>query len=335
LLVCFSLLEFEMGDGWVTGGAVICFCIVFLTGVILFSVSFDTLDPHVCGIKYSNVQKDIDDRIYNNGRYFVGLGSYFLTYPVTLQNINYGSEDDSQITCWTREGQEVNIDVSWWYRLQRNHVIDIYHRYNDDFHSRLIQIGVGMVKEVCSNYTAEDFFLKRRQIGGSMLDFMRARYEQEWATIEIFNLRKIGIPSRFEDKVIEKVVTAQHQKTAVNVREIALRQSAINVILGDGQARINQTQFEADATGALLVARAQASGLLSLRQQEASSYAALQDVLGLDAHGLLQYRWAQTANKLTSARDGSSSSSSDGSNGVSFMVGFSSPIVKVRTSSSS
>jgi len=306
--------------------------VVFLTSIILFSVSFDTLEPHECGVLYNNVHKSLDqDTVYNNGRYFVGLGSHFITYPVTLQHIEFAN--DQQLVCWTREGQEVGIDVSWWYRLQRDHVLDIYHRYREDFHSRLVQIGVRMVKEVCSNFTAEQFFSQRQEIGSDMLHVLRTRYEQEWATIEIFNLRALAIPDGFEAKVVNKVVTAQHQKTAVNNREIALRQSAINVILGDGQALINQSQYQADATGALIVARARADGLLALRQQEADSYATLLDALGLDSQGLLQYRWAQTLDKLQTSR---ASITSD-NNGLTYLVGFESPVVKIstRTSSSS
>lgn len=52
----------------------------------MFSVSFDTLQPWEVGLKYNNNLKTLQSsRVYNNGRYFLGLGLSFEKFPITLQ----------------------------------------------------------------------------------------------------------------------------------------------------------------------------------------------------------------------------------------------------------
>ena len=120
-------------------GSGCCFCVLFITGVILFSVSFGTLTPvrcHGClclcmgfadgenvqtqaGIRYNNNLVSIEtvktpctalhcaafppdpvtlrttrhdtpqDSVYNNGRYFLGLGVWFISFPTNAQLVEY------------------------------------------------------------------------------------------------------------------------------------------------------------------------------------------------------------------------------------------------------
>ena len=50
---------------------------------------------------------------------------------------------------------------------------------------------------------------------------LKARFAGEFCTIEHFNLRKIAVPNKFDQKIIDKVVKAQEYQTALNIAKTA------------------------------------------------------------------------------------------------------------------
>lgn len=55
-------------------------------------VSFSVLTPLEYGIAYNTVSKGIDaGRVYTSGRYYLGVGRGFLTFPATRQSIVFKS----------------------------------------------------------------------------------------------------------------------------------------------------------------------------------------------------------------------------------------------------
>ena len=63
----------------------ICGTIVLIVSIVLIAVSFDTVDVTEYGLRYSNVALKLEEKIYQNGRWHVGLGSTFVKYPRRLQ----------------------------------------------------------------------------------------------------------------------------------------------------------------------------------------------------------------------------------------------------------
>lgn len=73
----------------------LAFCVVFIISIILLSVSFDVVEPTEWGLAYDNNIKKIDtDKVYDEGRYLIGLGRSFIIFPRTYQTIRYGSSFD-------------------------------------------------------------------------------------------------------------------------------------------------------------------------------------------------------------------------------------------------
>jgi len=272
-----------------------CFCVLFITGVILFSVSFDTLAPTEVGIRYNNNLKEIEEgRVYNNGRYFLGLGVWFIVYPMEMQQMQFvgTAGERAALKAWSQEGQLMQLDISFYFRLDRDAIIMLYKRFENNYYSRYSQVAVRTIKAVSILYTADDFFTLRKIIGVHMKRDLRARLKQEFCTVEIFNLRAVNIPIDFETKIIQKVVQTQLQKTAENEKITAILRAQIAVIEGNGNAIVNYTIAKANADASRTIEFARSDGLARLRQQEAVSYNLLQQTLGLNGTELLQFRWA-------------------------------------------
>jgi len=303
---------------WCSG----CACTLFITTIVLFALSFDTIDVCEMGIKYNANLVTIDeDGIYNNGRYFLGLGLSFIIFPTKLIPIEFiGS---SQMRAWSREGQLISIDLGFYYALEREEMINIYKKYGEDYHVRFRQYAVKALKEVTIQYEAEDFFLIRRQIGDHMLAQLRATYRKENLSVELFALREIKIPSEFEKKVISKVVEKQKYYTELRQKEIALATAAITVLQGQGAARIRLVKAQATALSEVVIANAEQSGKQLVYEQEADSYGNLSSTLGLNSEQLLNYQFAKFMGNVDSKRKIPSS----------FMIGFETPLLQIKGSS--
>jgi len=293
--------------------------IVILTGAILFGVSFDTLEPTQVGIKYNNNLVEIQtDKVYDNGRYYLGVGLKFIKFPVDLQDLEFrGSE---AVTAWSKEGQLLNLDVSMYYRLRRQDIIKLYRRYETGYPFRLKLIALESIKEVSTHYEATDFFNQRPQISEDMRASIAAKFDADFTDVELFNLRAIGLPNGFDNKIVDKVVQAQQYQTAVNNLAIVQVQASNNVIRGNGDALINETLASANASASLVTENAIATALAHLRDVEAQSYSLLQIALNLTGADLLRYRWAQIIDKLQGKTD----------TAFSYIIGFDAPTLTVH-----
>jgi len=258
------------------------------------------------GIKYNHNTLTIDEeRTYSNGRYFLGLGLGFIKFPSTLIAAEFDGGDN--LTAWSAEGQEVYLEVGFYYRLDRSFLIDIYKRYDDQYNNRMLQIAKRVIKQVTIQYTAIQFFSDRTIIGERMNRDLRTSLADENMILELFALRSVDIPDAFEAKVQDKVVTLQTAKTASYRKDTAIARAANDVQEGYGYAVINRTLAEANARALLTVETAHAEGIKLLAAAEANAYQQLSSVLGLSSTSFLKYRWAQ----LLSSLESSSSSSPD------------------------
>jgi len=296
----------------------ICLFCVILTGVVLFGVSFDTLEPTQVGIKYNFNLVDIqENKVYDNGRYYLGVGLHFIKYPVRLVNLDFlGS---NSVRCWSAEGQLIKLDVSLGYRLRRKDVVKIYKRFGTAYNLRLKLLALEGIKEVSTRYEATDFFSQRVQISTAMRQHIAAKFAAEFADIELFNLRQIDLPDGFENKILDKVIKAQEYQTALNLLLIAQVRATNNVIRGNGDALINETLAGADADALRVTENAKSTALRSLREAEAGAYQSLQVALNLNGTDLLRFRWAQIMDKLQNKAG----------TDFSYVVGFDAPTITV------
>lgn len=264
----------------------------------MFAVSFATLTPLEAGIKYNNNLVVIDEtKLYNNGRHFIGLGLSFIKFPLTMQTITWS--DKNALTAWSKEGQLITLDCAALYRLQQDGIINLFKRYGDDeWILRLRQIAVRILKRVTIQYTAVDFFENRRKIEDHMRADLRARFQEEWVRLEIFSLRSIDVPDEFERKILNKLIWAQQQQTALQIKQTQILRAKINVMEGQGNATVNLTIANARASQAEAIQQARALAASLVTRQEAASFANASNILGFNGSEVVQYRLNQLLQSL-------------------------------------
>jgi hypothetical protein len=78
----------------ITIGVFIGACLV--AGAVMIAVSFGVLNNNELGLDYDTIAEKLNtDKLYKNGRHFLGLGHKFIVYPALQQSVLFSSATGS------------------------------------------------------------------------------------------------------------------------------------------------------------------------------------------------------------------------------------------------
>jgi len=114
-------------------GIIIC-SIVSLTAlvtIILIACSISVLTYNEVGLNYSNWFKTIEDKSWSHGIRFIGLGHGFIRYDINLSTVEFSGDSNATptIRCRTKDGLELDLEVSLQYRVDPDKIFNIYTSY--------------------------------------------------------------------------------------------------------------------------------------------------------------------------------------------------------------
>ena len=95
--------------------------LTILVTIILIACSLSVLSYNEVGLNYSNWFKTVEQKTYEHGIQFIGLGHQFLRYDIKLTTIEFSSASDAtlpMIKCRTKDGLELDLEASLQYRVQ-------------------------------------------------------------------------------------------------------------------------------------------------------------------------------------------------------------------------
>jgi len=258
-------------------------------------LSWDTILPTEVGILIDNNTRTYDQSIiYPSGRYFVGLGRFFFKYPISFQLIEFdgtpSADNYPTLTIFTKSGQTVYVDVSFYYRLDETKVIKIFENfkyYHDEILTREAQ---DIMKIVCSAYTVEDFFSKREIIAADMLKVLNELlYPKYYIWVSLIQLRNVALPGAVERSRIELVVAAQQTKTSQLNRDIVLIQKDTEVLKQKYSSNQTIVLGKANSEGYTLEQSAIAEGTRIVFETEANAWKNFTADLSLNTTQLVSY----------------------------------------------
>lgn len=273
-------------------------CIFFglAVGGILLGCSFATVSPTEYGIQYSTFSKKIDEgRIYQEGRYFLGLGQSFLIFPRLVQNIEFSnseSRDEGPITART-SGGNVRIDASLQYTLKPSKLINMYKLYEKNYHPKFVKASMEAIQNSANTISLSRFYNDRDKVQTEMIAAVRTKMTSigGFVDVEWFQLRKVTLPLSTENTVVKSVIETQKAKTQNydNQRNVISQQLA--VIKGEADAAINTMLSEANAAASIKRQNATSQAVLVQRQAEKESILDLKSNVGLRNDQMMRYLW--------------------------------------------
>lgn len=194
------------------------------------------------------------------------------------------------INCRTKDGLKLQLEVSFQYRVIKDHIYQLYTTYGNEMKNILLRVAIDSISDTATNYSSQDFFTVRDEIALKMHEDLEYRLSSDLFTkVVFFQLRSIDLPNDYEDAIQFTEVTkqsillaeAQRKKNQV-VLDTQIQQAAIAK-----QITTNHTQGSAEAL--ILKAQAQGTTFQNVTQGQAQAYQQLKSSLGLSNPELIQY----------------------------------------------
>jgi len=265
---------------------------ILVPSIVLFSVSFASLQATEVGLDYEHNTKHVDTKVYPSGLYMLGLGHTFIKFPTTLQTVDF--EGNSQVVCFTSDGLPVVLSLSFQYKLAPTSAYDLYMKFGLSYEVVYQNIALHQIAEVSTLFTAYQFFNEPTTIGTFLLKNLQDSFTLLFASVEYLQLKSVGLPQVFEDAIQDTIVAEQQIQKAGYQLDTAMVQASTMVQNATYTANITLINAAAEATNILQTQKANALATANLIDIEAISYAAVAiDLAFTDADQLLDYIWLE------------------------------------------
>jgi regulator of protease activity HflC (stomatin/prohibitin superfamily) len=244
-------------------------------------MAWSTLHPLEIGIRFNHMKMKAEPKTYESGRYFLGFGQKFYKYPRSLQYIEFsnsadGGSSNKPASVWSQDGQEIILEVGFYYKIVPERLFDLFQRYFTNYVPVIEDIAMHAFRDVATSHDTIEFFTNRSAINTRLHEELEERLLDEvHVTVPRFNLLAITVPARFEEAVVDKVVTAQEKRTLEFERQSAIIRQNIRVIEAEAAKNIRIVTAQSEANGTVTLASAEARAYRSVLTRQAELHADL------------------------------------------------------------
>lgn len=271
--------------GWLVVGAV--------SLLVLFLTSIRTLEVNEIGLDYSGITKTIDKMMYTSGIHVLGVGHSFIKYPTTVLTLEFSKSKGSDapaVRSRTKDGLEVELEISFQYLYISNKIYDMYMTYAEHHRTPWIKIAIDILTDAATQYNASQFFFDKEKIQQYSQQQLNMTFAEQWfATVEYFQLKSIDLPDKYEIAIQETEVMkqdihrAEAEKSKMQIElETKVKQATI-------ASNININRAQGNAATLTQSNMATAESFYKIQNQQATSLAALVQSLQLTPDQLIQY----------------------------------------------
>lgn len=245
----------------------ICALMVLIISSILVAVSYDVVEvDEIALVKHKRSQEVYyEEKWSESGRHFTGLLRTLITFKRTRILVNFANDSASpnstatqdivtsggnRLACWTRDGSNVYIDLSYHFTLQKENLLKFYLEYGDKWLDFVVRLSYSAIKETTVDYITQDFFTKRNEIQDKIMETLQSAFNSNFSQailLRDLQLRKIDFDDSFENATVNKLIQLQRKKSFENqqivrqieaetAKEVQDRQNLINEKLAEGTA---------------------------------------------------------------------------------------------------
>ena len=246
-------------------GGVLLALVGFVGGLVLFVVSSGILivPPARSAVIVNVLSGELEDPARAPGTSIIIPGlQEFIIYPTDQQEYTMSGitsegriQGNDAVEALTKDGQEVRLDITVLYRIDRENVNQIHLNWQSRYESDFIRPTVRAVsRDVVSVFEAEAIYgQSREQLGTDIEAAVAARMAEQGLTLTSLLVRQIDFNDAFAVSIEEKQIEAQkllrasteaeRVRTEAGGRADALEQEA----RGRANARLIEASAEAQA----------------------------------------------------------------------------------------
>jgi SPFH domain / Band 7 family len=203
---------------WICCGS---FCVsLVITGIILFSISFRSLEATEFGIKYNSYTKQIDQsQLYNQGTHFLGPTVKFIKFPSQVVALNLSSK--TGFTVRTSDGMQLQLVVGIQYSLTKDLqvTLNLIRQWGaDNVESVVERLAKDAVRYAGSGFPVDSYVYERSKVDSAMNANLTSNLELIGVQLQNFQLTDVQFPSTFQQ------IISDTQKLAIEADTVVQQQ---------------------------------------------------------------------------------------------------------------
>ncbi len=237
----------------------------FVAGIVLFIISSGILivQPARAAVIVNVLSGDLEVPARAPGTSIIipGLQEYIIYQTdqreYTMSGISSEGrlQGNDAVEALTQDGQEVRLDITVLYRIERDNVNNIHldwqNRYEADFIRPTVR---AITRDVVSQFEAEAIYgEKREELGNQIKAVVGASMQEEGLTLTSLLVRQIDFTDAFSQSIEEKQIEEQRLLRArteaerVQTEASGQADAAEQAARGRANARLIEAQAEAEA----------------------------------------------------------------------------------------
>lgn len=218
-------------------------CFFFLgtiIGISLQAANWRTVQPLYWGVVYNMGSVRLNDnKLYGPGRYCVGPGSDFFTWPSTDETIlfNDASANATQvfplgnsfvqpeITARSKDGLRITMDVMVNYQLgvsdatRASDLVIIYNAFKDNYKRPIAFMAESAILEVISTYNVNQIFTKRAEIVSEISKKITTYQIKIKMTFKVLSIINMDQPAAYSAEILNTQIALQGVEEKTNLKE--------------------------------------------------------------------------------------------------------------------
>lgn len=275
--------------------AALCFCVTAFVFLIVIT-GFGSVQPTEMALKYNWFAKTTNPEvIVDPGMTWVGPWISLLKYPKTIQTINYDNTHRDLLDGRTKDGLPLVLGLSFQYQLMPDQLYPLYMEYEARYGAYIEMyklMGIHILTEMATNYTAYQFFNDKQRIALEMM-FNMDRYFRDHlhASVESLQINEDDLPGPFTDMILMAATMKQNiSKTQKTLgAKVVKMETAVKV--AEAQANVTIQNAIGQSSAIMQNGQADATVISAYVQSELVSYSLIKEKLGLKGDDLLKYIW--------------------------------------------
>ncbi len=257
-------------------GGVLLAVVGFIGGVMLFIVSSGILivEPARAAVIVNVLSGELEAPARAPGTSIIIPGlQEFIIYPTDQQEYTMSGlsdegnrQGDDAVEALTVDGQEISLDITVLYRIDRNDVNQLHLNWQSRYENAFIRPTVrAITRDVVSQFEAEAIYgIDRESLTGRIRDRVSARMEEEGLTLTSLLVRQIDFADAFAQSIEEKQIEEQRLQRARTEAERVRTEAS-------GTADAAQEEARGRANARLIEAAAEAEALRIISEQIAAN----------------------------------------------------------------
>ncbi len=141
------------------------------------------------------------------------------------------------ITALTKEGLNVDLDITVLYHLNEESASDIYRELGLDYEEKIIRPTIrSIIREIIAQYDAKDIYSEKRQEAAQkILSRLKEEIEPRGITIEEVLLRNVALPASLTKAIQDKLKAEQEAQKYDYLLEKERKEKERKIIEAEGQ----------------------------------------------------------------------------------------------------